>query len=445
MLKTLIGGSVLKKRLLGGFAWTIAGALSSKSLTLLASIIVSRQLGKVGFGELGILNSTVNMLGEMAGLGIGIAATKYIAELRESAPDRASRVLSLNALISLGSSFLVAFSLYLYSAELADSLLKNLKLAPLLQIAAVTLFFSALHGGVMGALVGFEAFRQVAKLNVLNGFVSLALQFAFVSFWGLQGVVIALLLAQMITFVVGYVLLNSCMRMYGVRFAFDNLSSEANKIVTFNLPALLAAFMVVPVNWACNVLLVNQPDGYGQMGIFNAANQWKMALLFIPSTLGSVILPVLSSLIGVDAVRSYKKVLYYNILANFAISLAVIGVVSLLAPYIMSSYGEGFGSQSMVLRVLIISAGLMALNNVIGHAIASLNRMWAGFLFNLLWACTMIVSAYWLCPSYGALGLAVANLIAYLLHTVWQFLYVIYSIESVFDFGKKSVVDGDQT
>jgi len=36
-------------------------------------------LGTVGFGELGVIQSTVGMFGVFAGLGLGMTATKYVA------------------------------------------------------------------------------------------------------------------------------------------------------------------------------------------------------------------------------------------------------------------------------------------------------------------------------------------------------------------------------
>lgn len=431
MLKKIINGSSIRKRLVDGFIWSIGGAVASRAFTLAASIVVSRNIGAEGFGELGILNSTVNMLGEMAGLGIGLAATKFLSQYRESDPDKASRILSLNAVVIIVMALIMSLLLYFYSNNIATYLFSNVKLGTLLEIASITLFFSALNGGILGALTGFEAFRYIAKLNLIVGAISFFLQFALVMHLGLKGVVYALLISQMIGTAIGLYYLHINMRAGNICFTTDNLSGEVHKMFMFNLPALMAAMMVVPVNWGVNVLLVNQENGFAQMGFFNAANQWKMALLFIPVALGNVVLPILSSIAGNADATGYKKIFYYNVLINACISLFMVLGVVLFSDLIMSFYGTEFEKQSMVLNVLIVVAGLMAVNNVIGHAISSLGKMWTGFAFNILWACVMIVSAYYLCPKYGALGLAIANLIAYSLHTLWQFLYVRFNISKI--------------
>jgi len=48
-------------------------------LALLGWIVVARILGKEEFGQLAIVQSTVGMLGVIAGLGLGLTATKHVA------------------------------------------------------------------------------------------------------------------------------------------------------------------------------------------------------------------------------------------------------------------------------------------------------------------------------------------------------------------------------
>ena len=47
---------------------------------------------------------------------------------------------------------------------------------------------------------------------------------------------------------------------------------------------------------------------------------------------------------------------------------------------------------------------------VIGQAIASLGKMWWGFILNSVWALALLLGAALLVPNYGALGLAGAFL-----------------------------------
>ncbi|NOZ40854.1 MAG: oligosaccharide flippase family protein [Planctomycetes bacterium] len=76
----------------------MAGAVISRGLMLVASILVARMLGKTVYGELGMIRSTVGMFGVFAGFGLGLTATKHVAEFRESDPERAGRIVGFTEL-----------------------------------------------------------------------------------------------------------------------------------------------------------------------------------------------------------------------------------------------------------------------------------------------------------------------------------------------------------
>jgi O-antigen/teichoic acid export membrane protein len=99
------------------------------------------------------------------------------------------------------------------------------------------------------------------------------------------------------------------MRRYRVPLAFSGCSKELSILWKFSTPAMLGGMLVGPVNWACNALLVNQPKGYMEMGIFQAANQCFAILLFLPLQLSRVILPVLSERLGQQDVSNAKKIM----------------------------------------------------------------------------------------------------------------------------------------
>ena len=72
----------------------------SRALSLAAAILVARTLGKVVYGELGIIQSTVGMFGTLAGFGMGTTSSKFVAEFRDKDPQRAGRIIALSSVVS---------------------------------------------------------------------------------------------------------------------------------------------------------------------------------------------------------------------------------------------------------------------------------------------------------------------------------------------------------
>jgi Na+-driven multidrug efflux pump len=87
----------------------------------------------------------------------------------------------------------------------------------------------------------------------------------------------------------------------------------------------------------------------------------------------------------------------------------------------------------MVLVYLAFSAVLVSINNVVGQIITSKGKMWTGLFFNVLWALAMVLfSWYFIMRGLGAEGLAIAYLLSYGLHSVWQIIYVKYFLNIEF-------------
>jgi len=420
-----IEDSDIGSRISRGVFWSIAGAVISRGLMLCASVLVARILGKTVYGELGIIQATVGMFGVFAGFGLGLTATKHVAEYRKTDPERAGRIIGLSGIFASGTGGLMALGLLLFAPWLAEHTINAPHLTGALRIGALILLINALNGAQTGALSGLEAFKTIAGVNLFVGLISFPILVAGAYFGGLSGAIWALAINFGINWLLNHIALNKEARQCGVPLTFRNCSRELSVLWKFSLPAALSGALVGPANWACSALLVNQPSGYAEMGLFNAANRWLMAILFIPSMIQQVILPLLSNLNEESTGQQYRKVLVLNIFLSFGVALVIVLPLVLFAHFIMSAYGPGFENGTDVLRVLAFSGLLVAANNVVGQAIISKGKMWVGFTFNALWAIAYLsTTSILLHKGYGALGLAWATLIAYVLHTGWQSVYL---------------------
>ena len=99
-LKDRILGSALGARLARGTFWNLLAGIASRSLALVGSILIARILGKKTYGELGILQSTLEMFGSLAAFGLGLTSTKYVAEYRRTDPDKAGRILAMSSWVA---------------------------------------------------------------------------------------------------------------------------------------------------------------------------------------------------------------------------------------------------------------------------------------------------------------------------------------------------------
>ena len=422
-----IENSPIGFRLAKGVFWSMAGSIISRGLMLCATVLVARILGKTVYGELGMIQSTVGMFGVFAGFGLGLTATKHVAEFRLSDPERAGRIIGISGLFAMLTGGVMALVLFIFAPWLAEHTINAPHLSGILRVGAIILFINALNGAQTGALSGFEAFKTIAYVNLFVGLISFPILVCGAYFGGLTGVVWALAINLYFNWLLNHLALRKEARRHRIPFTFRNCRRELPILWKFSLPAVLAGSMVGPVNWVCNAMLVNHPDGYGEMGIFSAANQWYTMLMFLPGILGSVILPILSGQLSQNNTKQSMKTLALAVKMNLLIITPLVLVASIASPYIMSLYGEGFGDGWPTLVVVLMTAGLVAVQAPVGQIIAASGRMWIGFAMNMGWALTFIVIIL-LLVEHGSIGLAVSRMIAYVLHSVWVFVFAFWLI-----------------
>ena len=157
-LQGILPVNSLRERFARGVFWAMAGTATAQALNLLSSILVARLLGKAVFGGLGMILSTVGMFGTLAGLGLGLTGTKYIAEFRASDPERAGRIIGMAGVTAFISGILISGILFGIAPYLAARTLSAPALGLELRISCGMLLFSAMNGNQIGALAGFEAF-----------------------------------------------------------------------------------------------------------------------------------------------------------------------------------------------------------------------------------------------------------------------------------------------
>lgn len=418
----LPAGSV-RARVVRGAFWVLIGSASSQVVTAVAGILVARELGKLAFGELAMIRSTVGMFDAVANLGVGVVASKFMAELRDRDRHRAGRILGLATGVGLVSGAMAMALVIALATPLSVHVLKNPLLAPYLRIGAVMLLVSSLNTVQSGALAGFEAFKKQAFVGftISTGTGVFLVLGAYTA--GIRGAIwMASLWAVPSFFISRWFYLSEC-RKYGISLQYGQAWSERSVLFSFGIPATLGTLMVGPVGWAAGAILT-RTAGYEELGLFNAANQWRNVLLFLPAIIGTPLLPVMSQLYAKQEYARVRRVLIRSLFANLIISGTAAILLALASKTIMKLYGPQFTAGVPPLLAVIATAVLLSAGVVVGNLIAASAAVWQGFLFNAVWAAVLLASAAVLSSRFGALGLGLAYLLAYTVHTAIQLTYL---------------------
>lgn len=388
----------LRARFAKGTFWALAGVVASYALMLAASAIVARVFDdRALYGELGVIRNTLATFGVFAGLGLGLTATKHVAELRRVDPARAGRILRLTFVAAGVSAAPVALACLATAPWITRFLNAPSTMVNSLRIGSVVLLFETLNGAQTGALAGFEAFRTSSAINVLRGLLMLPLMVAGAKLRGVEGAVAGMAVASAFGWAANRVALRRLMRRDGIpRAAFRDLRDELRVIWGFVLPTYLGGALWVLAPLAASAVLLNamgQKEGYAAQGLFFAANQWQFPVTLIPAQLSLVLIPMLSSLRGPQAAARRERLSGAAHLAILLTVLPAAAVLSVLAGWVMTTvYGPKYtGSEGVwLLRAALFVGGAKAFGMVPDMLLKSRGAMWTSFALNLAWAALVV-------------------------------------------------------
>jgi len=426
LILSKIRASEIGYRIVGGAFWSLAGAVISRGLIFSASVFIARILGKTSFGELGMVQSTAEIFGIFIGLGLGLTVNKYIAQFRYTDPSRAGRIMGISNLAAIVIGGLVALIFFSFAPWFAKYIINAPDLANMLRIAATILFISILNSVQTGTLSGFEAFKTIARINFFVGLISFPIILIGAYFWGLAGVVWALAINLCLNWFFSQLAVRKEAARYKVSLTFRGCSRELSLLWSFSLPAVLAGLLVGFATWTSNAMLVNQPNGYEEMGILTAALIFQSALLFTSNMLNAPLLSIVSNV----GLKISEKLGSVNILSSWILGV-VIAIPLLCFPELAEiMFSKGYHSYSfkVTFSLVVFCTAIIMFKAGLARILTAKSLLWWGVLSNAFWAVTFIIASVFL-VHLGASGLAASLAIAYILNTaVFMPLYYLRNL-----------------
>lgn len=423
-IKDAITNSNIGNRIATGAFWSFTGTAAAKFVALVSSIICAHILTKQEYGEFGMVRSTISMFVVFGTAGLGLTATKFISEFKEKQKNRIASIYILTNGFAIFTGLLVTIIILSIAPFLAESTLKAPQLTPAIRIGALLLFISVINGAQSGTLSGFEDFKSIAINTLIGSFAEALFMLVGAYYWGVLGAVLGYGVGFVALYLTNWFSIRSNFKKNGIAIRIvDFNKDDLTLLYKFSLPAALCAIVVTPTMWVVKSILVSS-SGFDELAAFEAADQWRVLILFIPMAVSQIVLPILSSIVGENETK-YWRVLKINLLLNASVAFIMALLISLFSPVIMNLYGKAYVSDLRILVVLACSTVFTSIANVVGLAISSRSKMWTGFFFNCFWA-SMVIGFSYLFIKFGlqALGIALAFTLAYAIHALLQLLYL---------------------
>jgi O-antigen/teichoic acid export membrane protein len=400
--------------LVRGSFWLILAAGFSQGSMLLANLLVANLLGVSGYGRYALLQTTVIVLAGLAQLSFAVVVAQQVSSLRERNPAMAGEVAAFCLTITAALSLLVAAALLIGRHMLAMILFKDATLGRGVALAALALPWFSISVVQQGLFNGLERFRDQARISLLLSPLVVLLPAAGAYYRGFEGALAGLGAVYLLRVAVSHLFLMHMFKHANLPWSLRNPRARLRLLWHYALPATLAGTMLSLAVFGGQTLLVRTGSGPADLGLFAAAFAVKTMVMFLPSQMVGVLLPVLSRSHARPEPKGGRGLLYANLAINMAIIFVLVGIGVLFAPQIMALFGRDFPAGSQVLVILLLATPLEAATTNLYQDLQSKGYFWLPALtVNLPVMAVVLGSAALLIPGLHAVGLALAWLIGW--------------------------------
>jgi O-antigen/teichoic acid export membrane protein len=385
--------------------WVFAGTILSKPIQLFTTVWIARSLGPAGFGVFGLATSMAITLSLVAGLGLGDASYKYVAEYYRNDKEKGRQFAAVIIWSATSLATVVFVTLWLcrslWVSWIFPPVTTNAIVGLCLCLAWTNLIFALL----IGVFSGLQRFREFAVMNLFQA-AAVAGFVLVLGFYGSEGALLAYVGGSSLCLVWAAIKL---WFVEGAIFSWPGWKafSQFKTILRFSAPIWVGAFALTPVITFAFAFLARQPDGQHQLGIFNTANGLRGLVLILPGVISVVIAPALIEEGGTHGdARAYRQLLEkaFSSLAFLTIPLLILSLF--LSDLLFLVYGRAYGEAFRLFMPLTASAAIAAIGAPIITVMMAKNRTWISLGFGMIKSMLLVVLTLLVVPGYLGWGLA---------------------------------------
>ena len=152
-------------------------------ISIVRTKLIAIFIGPAGMGIISLLNSALNMISGITGLGIETSAIKHISEqYKEDDLNSVSPIIAIVKKIAFVTGIFGTLIVALFSSWLSELTFGNSNYTYLFVYLSITLLFKQLSVGQMVVFQGLRKLKILAKANFYGNLIGLLFSIPFVLF-----------------------------------------------------------------------------------------------------------------------------------------------------------------------------------------------------------------------------------------------------------------------
>ena len=396
-------------------SWLVISQIIASVCGFVWTILMARYLGVSNYGVLGFAISITGILGIIDDCGISTHIVRHISTNYESAPKYLGNAIPLKiifALIKLAITFIILILLNVNEFTILITLLFSFEMIFKSFIVSFNGIFQAFENGKY----------QGIGITLMNTTTLLFILVSIYADLGLLGISISYILANLITFIYEYYVLNK----HFVKPKFELDREFCKKITLLSIPFAITGILYT-VYYSIDLVMLTKLVGDYANGIYNATYKLISVLTLFYSVYTAAIFPVMSKLFKNDKkllVISYEKSIKYLMLVMIPIA---VGTVFYSLNIIQLIYGHQYDAAASVLSILIWTVCLLFVSGASNTLLNASHKETTVTKIYTIAAVFNIVLNFIMIPYFSYNGAAVTTVLSDVLIVALQ-TYVIHKM-----------------
>lgn len=396
----------------------MASKIIATFLGLVAVAIMTRVLGRFGYGQYTTIMTFLAFFGVLADFGLTLVTTRMLSEPGVDEQRIINNLFTLrffSALVFLGLAPLaILFFPYAWEIKVGVS------------IMTLSFFFTALNQVFVGVFqknlrMDLVSIAEVAGRIFLVVAVFLVAELEY----GVLGMALATVLAGAVSFFLHFIFVR---RFFRIKFAFD--PTVWKKIFKISWPlAITIAFNLVYLR--ADALILSLVKSQEDVGLYGAAYKLIDVLSLLPFVFAGLVFPILSRSFRERNFDFFARVVRrsFDLMAILAVPL-VVGAQFLADDLMAVVAGSDFILSGSILKILIIAVAAIFLGCVFSHAIVAIDRQKEVILAYVFTGLSSLVAYLLFVPRFSYFGAAWVTIYSefaisfFSLFYIWKYMKV---------------------
>ncbi|MFZ4796717.1 MAG: oligosaccharide flippase family protein [Bacteroidia bacterium] len=396
--------------------------------------IVAVLLGPTGIGFMGLINSTLSLVGALTNFGLATSAVKNIS-ISSASNDviKIQKTIKVIKRLCWYTGTLGVLVTLIFSNFLSYITFGNNDYTFSFAITSTTLLFNQLTTSNLVILQGLRKLNKLAKASLWGSLISLIITIPIYYIWGYEGITTSILIGSIIPFFVIYKI-NNIKELTNISLTKEEFRFESKDMLRTGILLSISSLIGILISYIIR-LFIGRIGDLGQVGLYSAGfaiiNTY-VNLVF--SAMGTDYYPRLTATIT-DNVKTSCLINEQAELALIILSPILVVFIILIKPLVILMYSSSFTPITTMLIFSALSIYLKTTFWPVGFLFLSKGKNKIFFyseLFSNIYTLLLSIIGYY---YWGLVGIGVSNILSYLINMIQVLLIGKYFF--YFSFEKK--------